>query len=65
MIQFDLTDLPPNIRKQAEEKLEQKKSKFSSVKTIIDGHAEDTRKSRRNKRAETSAEIFTSKRIFL
>lgn len=44
MIQFDLTDLPPNIRKQAEEKLAPKKSKFSSVKTIIDGHAFDSKK---------------------
>ena len=44
MIQFELKDLPPNIRKQAEEKLEQKKSKFSSVKTIIDGHAFDSKK---------------------
>ena len=44
MIQFDLKDLPPNIQKQAEEKLAPKKSKFSSVKTIIDGHAFDSKK---------------------
>ena len=44
MIQFDLKDLPPNIQKQAEEKLAPQKSKFSSVKTIIDGHAFDSKK---------------------
>ena len=32
------------MQKQAEEKLAPKKSKFSSVKTIIDGHAFDSKK---------------------
>lgn len=44
MIHFELNDLPPNIRKQAEEKLSQKKSKFSAEKTSIDGHTFDSKK---------------------
>jgi len=44
MIQFELKDLPPDIRKQAEAKLENEKSKFSSVKTTVDGHVFDSKK---------------------
>lgn len=44
MIHFELDDLPPNIRKQAENKLSNRKSKFSAEKTTVHGYTFDSKK---------------------